>query len=74
MWFRKRRDERPVDEDKVEREWRRDIAKYGWLVIDVHEDDQEGPGFHFTVGLKEKNLPESSTTCRARRAVCCSTT
>ncbi len=58
MWFRKRRGEQPTDEDKVEREWRRDIAKYGWLVIDVHEDDEEGPGFHFTVGLTEKNLPE----------------
>lgn len=58
MWFRKRRCAGPADQEGVEQEWRRDIRKHGWLVMDIHEDEEEGPGFHFTVGLTEKGLPE----------------
>lgn len=36
--------------DEIDRQVIDDIAQYGWHVIQVAEDD-EGPGFAFTIGL-----------------------
>lgn len=49
--------------DAQERAWREGIAEHGWLVIDVPpaEDTDEtigAPGFQFTAGLTEQDLPE----------------
>ena len=61
-------DRRPKPEpeshfDAQERQWREGIARHGWLVIDVPPGDDTGdevgaPGFQFTAGLTERELPE----------------
>ncbi|WP_158679815.1 DUF4262 domain-containing protein [Deinococcus sp. NW-56] len=40
----------PIPEDDFERELLSNIQTYGWAVVKVPEDE-EGPGFAFTVGL-----------------------
>lgn len=48
---------RPSHADAQEQAWRAGVAEHGWMVIGV-PDDGEHPGFHFTTGLTERELPE----------------
>lgn len=43
--------------EQQEQDWREGIAQHGWLVIGVRGDG-ERPGFQFTAGLTERDLPE----------------
>lgn len=47
----------PSHWDAQEQEWRKGIARHGWLVIAVPGDDDR-PCFQFTAGLTERDLPE----------------
>jgi hypothetical protein len=47
----------PSHWDQQEQDWREGIARHGWLVISV-PDDGARPGFQFTAGLTEQDLPE----------------
>lgn len=47
----------PSHWDQQEQEWREGIAQHGWLVISVPGDGAR-PGFQFTTGLTERDLPE----------------
>ncbi len=49
-----------------ERSWREGIAEHGWLVIDIQGSDNGEPGFRYTVGLTEHDLPELITYGLAR--------
>jgi Domain of unknown function (DUF4262) len=51
---------------------RADIATYGWHVIKVLEDD-EGPGFAFTIGHTDGfgMQNSSSSACRWTRCTSC---
>ena len=75
MWFLRRRhkhvptpravpagfEPRPSHWDAQEQAWRDGIAEHGWLVIDVEGSEEGQPGFQFTVGLTEHDLPELIT-------------
>lgn len=49
--------------DREEQAWREGVEQHGWLVFDIPPDEPRGhrdgaPGFQFTVGLTQRDLPE----------------